>query len=719
MKRINLLFLTSLLMVISCSEDRLVGLQQDMPIRFRAVMDRQTKATSLSTGMTGFNVTAWKGGDDHGSVQPHIDQADYELGTDGSYVSANKYFWPHTGSLEFYAYAPKASAATGLVRNSELSYTVTPLDNTDNQIDLVFAKNSGTKEQNAAGVTLNFRHTMSQVKIKVKNTNPSLVFNVTDWMIAGVDGSATFTFDDGLANTSVLASNSLNTLDRTMWTGNDSRNNSYSKAFTAATVTSANSTWGQLPGSAILIPQERVAATAYEGSNAPDNPLNGAYIAIRYEAHDASDAEEMAPAGTWGCWPVKFDWQPGFSYNYIVDLSEFGYKPAGTDEPEPVMNQATVRFVDVEVDHWQPENGNEIDLSILYGQSEPYLRFHTVGGTNTLYLVQESSQSGDALTHLEYSLDEGATWTGMLFRGGNSVDGYENGIEFGALGTGSADLLVRGKGFFNYIAGSSVYEYKHFVFSDDAQLVSCSGRVGGLYDYDNPNANLIKEGQYERLFENCKCLLTAPELSAMVLTPYCYKGMFKGCVNLKAAPLLPATSLSGSDMCYAEMFSGCTQLTSVPASLPATKLAKSCYYLMFTECSALTVAPELPATSLSPDCYSHMFSSCTSLVTAPALPATVMVSNCYSAMFAWCSNLANAPILGALSLETGCYSEMFYECHSLNKVKALFTENAALGCGSYWLYNVSATGKFIKNQAAQWSEDGIVPSGWEVESVTE
>ena len=706
-------------MVASCSQDRLVGLGQDTPIQFRAVMDRQTKATALSTGMTDFNVTAWKGGDDHASVQPHIDQADYERGTDGTYVSANKYFWPHTGSLEFYAYAPKATAANGLVRNSELSYTVTPFDNTDNQIDLVFAKNSGTKDQNAAGVTLNFRHTMSQVRIKVKNTNPSLVFNVTDWMIAGVDGSATFVFDDAVANTNTHAANSQYTLDRDMWSDNDSRDKNYTKDFTARNVTSTNSTWGQLPGSAILIPQERAAATAYEGSNAPQNPLNGAYVAIRYEAHDASDGEEMAAAGTWGCWPVKFDWQPGFSYNYTIDLSEFGYKPAGTDEPEPVMNQATVRFVDVEVDRWQPENGNEIDLSILYGQSEPYLRFHTVGGTNTLYLVQEASQSGDVLTHLEYSLDEGTTWTGMLFRSGNSVDGYENGIEFGTLGTGSADLLVRGKGFFNYIAGSSVYEYKHFVFSDDAQLVSCSGRVGGLYDYDNPNANLIKEGQYERLFENCKCLLTAPELSAMVLTPYCYKGMFKGCVNLKAAPLLPATSLSGSDMCYAEMFSGCTQLTSVPASLPATKLAKSCYFLMFTECSALTVAPELPATSLSPDCYSHMFSSCTSLVTAPALPATVMSSNCYSAMFAWCSNLENAPVLGALSLETGCYSEMFYECRSLNKVKALFTENAALGCGSYWLYNVSATGKFIKNQAAQWSEDGIVPSGWEVESVTE
>ena len=61
-------------MAASCSQDRLVGLGQDTPIQFRAVMDRQTKATALSTGMTDFNVTAWKGGDDHASVQPHIDQ---------------------------------------------------------------------------------------------------------------------------------------------------------------------------------------------------------------------------------------------------------------------------------------------------------------------------------------------------------------------------------------------------------------------------------------------------------------------------------------------------------------------------------------------------------------------------------------------------------------------------------------------------------------------
>ena len=89
------------------------------------------------------------------------------------------------------------------------------------------------------------------------------------------------------------------------------------------------------------------------------------------------------------------------------------------------------------------------------------------------------------------------------------------------------------------------------------------------------------------------------------------------------------------------MFYGCTALTQAP-SLPATNLAKSCYYQMFQGCTALTTAPSLPATTLVQDCYNYMFSDCTSLTTAPALPSiqnTWTVVPAYNYMFKNCTSL--------------------------------------------------------------------------------
>ena len=55
-----------------------------------------------------------------------------------------------------------------------------PLADTDSQVDLLYAANTGNKVQNAInGVTLNFRHTMAQIQVRVKNIKSDVNFNVT------------------------------------------------------------------------------------------------------------------------------------------------------------------------------------------------------------------------------------------------------------------------------------------------------------------------------------------------------------------------------------------------------------------------------------------------------------------------------------------------------------------------------------------------------------
>jgi hypothetical protein len=60
---------------------------------------------------------------------------------------------------------------------------------------------------------------------------------------------------------------------------------------------------------------------------------------------------------------------------------------------------------------------------------------------------------------------------------------------------------------------------------------------------------------------------------------------------------------------------------------------------MFTNCSGLTVAPELPATTLINSCYEGMFENCIDLTVAPELPATKIVAYAYYNMFNGCTSL--------------------------------------------------------------------------------
>ena len=89
------------------------------------------------------------------------------------------------------------------------------------------------------------------------------------------------------------------------------------------------------------------------------------------------------------------------------------------------------------------------------------------------------------------------------------------------------------------------------------------------------------------MFYGCTSLTQVPELPAMTLADYCYRGMFYNCTSLTKASALPATTLANS--CYMAMFYGCTSLTQVPA-LPATTLANRCYYGMFHGCTNLKLS---------------------------------------------------------------------------------------------------------------------------------
>lgn len=243
-------------------------------------------------------------------------------------------------------------------------------------------------------------------------------------------------------------------------------------------------------------------------------------------------------------------------------------------------------------------------------------------------------------------------------------------------------------------------------------------------------ATTLAKGCYKSMFDGCESLTTAPLLPATTLAEECYATMFAVCTSLTTTPTLPATTLARG--CYSSMFyrtdllPDCTNIDfssySTIASggliglfggtklkdkdlsrilpvnaegkyyLPATTLAKECYYNMFRGCHELRTAPLLPATSLAEGCYKEMFKECFKLVTAPELPATVLVNE--------------------------CYNYMFERCGWLTSIKAMFLTAPDSEYTRAWVFDVASSGTFIKNSAATWENTfgvSAIPEGWTVE----
>ena len=173
-------------------------------------------------------------------------------------------------------------------------------------------------------------------------------------------------------------------------------------------------------------------------------------------------------------------------------------------------------------------------------------------------------------------------------------------------------------------------------------------------------------------------------------------------------------SIAGvSSYSYYKLFYGCTGLTTAP-ELPSSVVQIGCYRSMFQDCTSLTTAPELPAMTLAESCYRRMFSGCTSLTTVPSvLPATTLAWWCYESMFRDCTSLTTAPELVAETTAHNCYEQMFNGCTSLNYIKMMALSG---GGGHYWVWNVSATGTFVKSASNTTIGFGVsgIPSGWTV-----
>ena len=298
-----------------------------------------------------------------------------------------------------------------------------------------------------------------------------------------------------------------------------------------------------------------------------------------------------------------------------------------------------------------------------------YLTFIPV--QDAVFRWAERATSG----HLEYSTDEGQTWT-TISKNGNTPS-IQAGTKVMWKGNLEPDTSSYGDGGIGSFSSTGLYN----VMGNTMSLLYGDNYIG--------QTTLVKSYTFYQLFLN---------------------NMVVDCKNM----ILPATSLT--KRCYSSMFYGCTRLIAAP-ELPAKTLIDYCYSYMFWGCTSITTTPDLPATTLAAYCCKNMFTGCTSLTTVPSiLPATVLAQYCYTAMFYGCTNLTKAPELPAKTLINYCYQLMFCECTKLNYIKCLATNISASECLSDWVMSVASTGTFVKAVGMTGWSTGTsgTPSGWTV-----
>lgn len=238
--------------------------------------------------------------------------------------------------------------------------------------------------------------------------------------------------------------------------------------------------------------------------------------------------------------------------------------------------------------------GEDLVWSRTPSYLETPLTFEIISGGTIVWRTSQNVAAARRV--IEYSLDNGSTWTQILSSSAGT-----------AIQVSAGDKVM-------FRGDNSTY-----AISSDA--CSCfSGGTATFNAYGNI-MSLINSTDFETLSG-----FTATRAVARL---FCYSNIVDAS-NL----MLPATTLSYE--CYMYMFVGCSSLTAAPA-LPATTLTDFCYQFMFSGCTSLTTAPDLPATTLSEACYGGMFRNCTSLnyVKCLAIYATGSTTS-------WITNAASA-----------------------------------------------------------------------------
>ncbi|MGM9841593.1 MAG: hypothetical protein ACI31D_05265 [Candidatus Limisoma sp.] len=394
MKKLFLLAWPIALAAVSCSNEEVVSVNNDAnEIKFTAVANNATRALTDSVYCNNYkpgSFHVWALAKDAETTvvgKSYFKEVLYSANAGKTLWSAdqaNIRFWPNQGAekLDFYAMHnyngtvnwDPANATTTEPRLAVTGYTLTT--DVAAQTDFIYAvKQNQVKGGNDGKKTINFRHALSQVVFKARNTNNTLHVEIGEVQVKNFNSVGNFALPLKDTETNLVDHNSDQTTEAAdgtvgTWSGQNTLATTKVAVYPtdgAATATYAvvnydtagtdatNLTNGSdrvFDKAMLFIPQERTAGTVTESTPGSKNLLNDVtnpYFVVKCKIWNVEGATfnkttDVCIYDGYAYIPVTVDWKPGkkYIYTFVFGGKNGGYDEDGNDILVPISFTVTV-----------------------------------------------------------------------------------------------------------------------------------------------------------------------------------------------------------------------------------------------------------------------------------------------------------------------------------------------------------------------------------------
>lgn len=386
-----------MLALASCSNDELTSVNRDGDeIAFSVVTNSATRAADVYCNNhkpNGFKV--WATYDN--ATYINGDEINYDA-TNSKWVNTSgTRYWPNEGNVSFFAHVNAGdyfnwNSGSPKIENFTVSADVTT------QQDLLYAVKKASKADGQA--ELNFRHALSQIVFKAKNTNPNLYVEISGVSVCKLGNQNTFTYPS--QNTGTNIEDHTGTTNPTIdyedgswgtWEKLQGGTTSYSVDFNPVplsgsktalpvSLTSENESGKEFNNQAMLLLPQTTNAWVVVGEDAKNNgkpaDQNGTYFLVKCQIYNVAGTtvDKDNDVCLWGkegakevAIPVQIKWEQGkkYIYTFVFGDGNGGYDPDPDDpdpddpDPDPTPVLVPITFV-VTVDDFVPVENEDIPM---------------------------------------------------------------------------------------------------------------------------------------------------------------------------------------------------------------------------------------------------------------------------------------------------------------------------------------------------------------------
>ena len=371
----------------ACTNDEVMEVNRGRGITFQVATEASTRATATTTG-TIDEFTVWGFTTENGKNKTLMDAlAVTRTGETWGYTGT--IYWP-ANPVDFYSVSPtpeSGKVSEGTVSIANDAQTISDFTaNTDQskQVDLLYAVNKGEKkaDHTASAVSINFRHALSQIVFKAKNTNDNLKVTIRGVKVGNIKKTGDFTYPSS-STTTHNASDKGTIAASTQGTwANVETEETFAAGITPRTLDGVVSeavdlttmTGAAYSGALFMIPQ---ALTAWdpETTGALSSTNKGVYFLVDCQMQSGEDdvtvwptaemdtnkdgyAEVAIPAS-------NLTWDQGKKYVYTFVFGEGGgYEPGTDPDPDPTLYGINFTVtVDEFINGFDPDDDKEVDMT--------------------------------------------------------------------------------------------------------------------------------------------------------------------------------------------------------------------------------------------------------------------------------------------------------------------------------------------------------------------